>query len=537
MVVFVRFFLTFVLSLICIPSSSKGESETFQKTELADDIHGSVTTSKSSFKSPYWIIIDGGSTGSRLHIFEFVKDTETDDNDDAPRCIRRGSKRVNKPLSAFARTPSQMRNGTPLDPAHVAKHMLPLFEFAVETIPSQYYGTTEVRYSATAGMRLVEESEQHLVYDALYKGLMTSVMLSKDIYFPFSQMKRSDIDTLSGELEGYFGAVAANYLHGTIDASLKLKKTQNGATEVPIGALDMGGSSTQLVFLSGDSVEVERPSTLNEKDFFSTSYLSYGVDQMRMRLWDTLVEDDRVIGKPTGSVVMNPCSFKGFTAQHKGYYLLGTGDVLECTKYINRHIPSLQKAVTNDYDSEAEKEMKRIVGDVEHPPIQGQFFAMSLYFFTLDSLRTLTNPNEALHLSWPNPSIQELYDALHSFCGRSWAEDLYEIRHDAHRFTNPDVLQHRCMEAVYIVTLLRDGYGFEPSSRSITFTYDIDGSEVEWTLGMVLSLYSEREGVHTDNSDEWRSNSTGDAKIKILSEAIVGPLMEGRSTMIENSVS
>merc|ERR1712087_817298 len=103
--------------------------------------------------------------------------------------------------------------------------------------------------------------------------------------------------------------------------------------------------------------------------------------------------------------------------------------------------------------------------------------------------------------------------------------------------TNPNTLQHRCMEAVYIVTLLRDGYGFEPSSRNITFTYDIDGSEVEWTLGMVLSLYSEREGVNTDNSDEWRSNSTGDAKIKIFQEAIFQPVPEGRSTLIEHSIS
>lgn len=532
--VFIRFFLTFVLSLISFPSSSKGESVKFKKAELADKNNGPVT-SRSSSKSPYWIIIDGGSTGSRLHIFEFVHDNE--DGNDAPRCIRRGSKRVDKPLSAFARTPSQISDGIPLNAKYVAEHLLPLFDFAVETIPSQYYATTEVRYSATAGMRLVEETEQHLVYDALYKGLMTSVMQSKDIYFPFTEMKRSDIDTLSGELEGYFGAVAANYLHGTIDTRLKLKQTEQDSTEVPIGALDMGGSSTQLVFFSRDSVELERPSTLNEKDFFSTSYLSYGVDQMRMRLWDTLVEEDRVNGKPAGSSVKNPCSFKGFTVQHKGNYLLGTGDVLECTRLINRHIPSLEKAVSPDYDFEGEKGLKRIVGDVEHPPIQGQFFAMSLYFFTLDSLRTLTSPNEALHLSWPKPSIQELQDALHSFCGRNWAEDLYKIRHDAHRFTNPNTLQHRCMEAVYIVTLLRDGYGFEPSSRNITFTFDIDGSEVEWTLGMVLSLYSEREGVNTDNSDEWRSNSTGDAKIKLFQKAIFQPVLEGRSTLIEHSIS
>ena len=39
-----------------------------------------------------------------------------------------------------------------------------------------------------------------------------------------------------------------------------------------------------------------------------------------------------------------------------------------------------------------------------------------------------------------------------------------------------------------MVTLLRDGFGFDPSSRDITFTFLVDGSEVEWSLGMAIAL-------------------------------------------------
>jgi hypothetical protein len=66
-----------------------------------------------------------------------------------------------------------------------------------------------------------------------------------------------------------------------------------------------------------------------------------------------------------------------------------------------------------------------------------------------------------------------------------------------------------------MVTLLKDGYGFHPSSRDITFTFLVDGSEVEWTLGMALSIYAEETAV--DN----RTDQRGD-KINITHEDEAG---------------
>jgi len=42
-----------------------------------------------------------------------------------------------------------------------------------------------------------------------------------------------------------------------------------------------------------------------------------------------------------------------------------------------------------------------------------------------------------------------------------------------------------------MVTLLRDGFGFELDSSDITFTFLVDGSEVEWSLGMAISHFAE----------------------------------------------
>lgn len=407
---------------------------------------------------------------------------------------------------------------------------MPLFEYAADAIPPEYHSSTSVKYQATAGMRLLPPSEQEAVYDALYTGLMENEA------FVFRSMEREDIATLSGELEGFYGAVAANYLEGIVDAELRFTSSVvDGATQQethfgPIGALDMGGSSTQIVFLpdgKGNQKKKVDPSTclnfdaevetcgnlesaqtqskLNGDHFFSTSYLSYGVDQFRERMWTTLVEEGKQEGASisescTSKVIPNPCANKGFEVDWMGFTLVGTGNTDECIRQTQRLIPHPSEPLDNHADVE------NTVGGVEHPPIRGKFLAMSLYFFSLDSLRIFSEPHqeahEAINLSWPNPSIEELENAVYGLCSREWNGDM-ELLHDAHSFTRKEVLPHRCIETVYMVTLLKDGFGFDPTSRDITFSFLVDGSEVEWTLGMALSMNAEESAV--DNQADQRT--------------------------------
>jgi len=70
-------------------------------------------------------------------------------------------------------------------------------------------------------------------------------------------------------------------------------------------------------------------------------------------------------------------------------------------------------------------------------------------------------------------------------------QDLEGIQDVAHEFTRAEVLPDRCFESVYMVTLLRDGFGFELDSKDITFTFLVDGSEVDWSLGMAISHFAE----------------------------------------------
>ena len=629
--------LAFVLVSSYLPLAAPLINNADQQQHRGDDIMLSSAT------SPFRIVIDAGSTGSRLHIFEMVStdvvsssssseetsvDSSTTTSTTTTRieCFRRGSSKAWTPLSAFApsshdenyidttqqHSDNNITNNERLNATHVAHHMLPLFDYASIIIPEQYHSTTPVRIAATAGMRLISSNEQLLVYDALYEGLMEQQVPQGQ--FTFVNLKRDDVMTLDGEREAYFGAVAANYLRGVIDAELRVivhpddhdddneeekpnnkhngaqndnKKNEKGIctnkfkmceqdaenivfgpsphyvsqqrhdfrAHGPLGALDMGGSSTQIVYRrnsnsnkedgggggdnltlqqgtssssssssspdsnDGESNKYDVPSHLNDDEFFSTSYLSYGADQFRERLWDLWVTeatkqrqgnaDNNDEDASPLPVIVNPCSFVGYENEYSGYLLRGTGNAILCAEQINRLIPhhdnvidleelfdenlgAAHKHIPSSIEEEqTQVETKRkIVGGVEHPPIHGKFYGMSLYFFTLDCLRELSDPDHPIHLSWPTPSIEELTHALDGFCSRKWQGDLEEVQHEVHEHTRAEVLPHRCVEAVYMVTLLRDGFGFHPSSRDITFAQRVDGNEVEWSLGMALSEFA-----------------------------------------------
>ena len=579
-------------------------------------------TAKASLQpsSPYMIIIDGGSTGSRLHIFEFVV---IQDDSNAVRYAaapnqssmttiveRRGSFRTISPLSAFISSDYEYVKNNRDDGHHVidgyyyvnktdlkVNHILPLLQYIEQNIPKRYTHTTPIYYAATAGMRLLTESQQRLIYDTFTQIVMdycqehdrmsTKNIQKKDcFYFP-----RHHIQTLSGELEAYYGVLAANYLHGKIDTNLHIIHNDNNDTGTDIGigtkqislsadavddpeltvnetarienasngtgdnsgsksitgALDMGGSSTQIVFYTAyDRYDVEADSELcravnndgtmtkqrrlSERHFFSMSYLSYGVDQFRERLWNLIVYDyensKQSLQEERSSIkiVKNPCSNPGHNVTSiingTAYLLVGTGNVLVCKEHMKRIIPHpIKTPIYHIYDEplrSANSGSNNVVGGIQHPSIYNEsppqlgqddssssqddddspspdFLAMSLYFFTFDSIRVFTN-DSIVNERWPKPTLLELENATCKYCAMNLVNDIYPLydndpHKQPHPYTRKGIVQHRCMEAIYMISLL-ETFGFTGHERHITFAFDVNGSEVEWTLGMALQYYS-----------------------------------------------
>ena len=73
------------------------------------------------------------------------------------------------------------------------------------------------------------------------------------------------------------------------------------------------------------------------------------------------------------------------------------------------------------------------------PAIKGDFYAMSIFYYTLDCVRHI-GPIELEH--WPRPTIAELEHAVDKFCGLHWDKHFDK----EHNFTSKKRMPYRCVE-------------------------------------------------------------------------------------------
>eukprot|EP01035_Chromulina_nebulosa_P017505 gene17505-23062_t len=351
---------------------------------------------------------------------------------------------------------------------YITEYFLPIFTDAASVIPAEYHNSTKVIIKGTAGMRLLPEVEQQLLWEQVQEGL------NKHPENPFTILLE-DLGTISGHLEAYYAVLSSNYIAGAIDANLK------SVPGVPfVGALDMGGSSTQLIFYTGD----EHERVISPDNFWSHSWLNFGVEKVREKVQQLIIsrypiENINIEDEDSKMAIDNPCTFPGYDEEIlPGVILRGTGESFECVNLIREVVWPNQTCTSNN------KSQPCYIDGIEHPPVRGHFYGMSVYFFAIDCVRELGSTY--LH-SWPNPTIDELEDAIHDFCKINWEDVKLNMLGRKHKYTMDYKLPHRCFEALYIALLLEDGFGFDGTHRNITIALEVQGKEVEWTLGYALA--------------------------------------------------
>uniref|UniRef100_A0A8C7J2X7 Ectonucleoside triphosphate diphosphohydrolase 2 n=1 Tax=Oncorhynchus kisutch TaxID=8019 RepID=A0A8C7J2X7_ONCKI len=152
---------------------------------------------------------------------------------------------------------------------------------ALQNIPKSRNRLTPVYLGATAGMRLLNISNP-----------TESEQILKDVG---SKLRTYSFDfrgetILSGQEEGAYGWVNVNYL---LDNFIKVRFSHPGRDTV--GALDFGGTSTQITFETTDVVE-DKSNVLDLRLYgrddhpYTQSFLCYGRDQVLRRLLAHLVK-------------------------------------------------------------------------------------------------------------------------------------------------------------------------------------------------------------------------------------------------------
>jgi hypothetical protein len=175
-------------------------------------------------RTKYAVVIDCGSSGSRLHAYSFTTGAVgVDVIDELFVPIKPG-------LGKYAGRP-----------AEGAASLQPLIDAALNYVPRAEHGTTRMLIGATAGLRVLPGSEADDLLNAVRKlAQRTEFIISPAV----------DVFVMSGSAEGAYAWLAINFL-------LKRIGTRNAGATSPVSVMDLGGGSVQMVRALGSGRQPE----------------------------------------------------------------------------------------------------------------------------------------------------------------------------------------------------------------------------------------------------------------------------------------
>jgi Golgi nucleoside diphosphatase len=447
------------------------------------------------------IMIDAGSTGSRLHLYEWEPRVLSSNREvleavsgrklSFPTSTSRWTDRLQPGIATFASlTDDEIEES-------VKEYLSPLLDFA-KTVLREKEGNFEsypIFFRATAGMRTLERADRSRVLGAIRS------IFSDRSFCPF-YFEDEYARVLSGEEEAVFGWAGINFAMGNL-----LEDSVGAGTVVnpkrTYGALDMGGASTQISFYEPNEdimsdlfkLQVGQGKHWN---LYAHSFLYFGINEARNRFHANLLAgttaSDRLV-----EGVYNPC-LPGGTRQETrlnihinangeetwnhsvntdGYYqatLINnspTGDFAKCMEYTKSTL-HLENNAWCEFAHKGDCSFNGVA--MPELPTQseyiGEFLAFSNYFHVW----------QFLGLS-ERSSLQQLYNATEYVCGMSKSELV-----DFNRRTGEaeeEVIDDICFRSAYAFNILRNGYGFR-MDEYITATNVVAGQKLGWALGAML---------------------------------------------------
>ncbi|NXI34102.1 ENTP8 diphosphohydrolase, partial [Galbula dea] len=406
----------------------------------------------------YGLVFDAGSTHTTLYIYRWPADKENGTGivSQVEVC------RVSGPgISSYAD-----------DPAKAGASLKPCLDKAMKIIPAEQQRETPTYLGATAGMRLLREQNSTKAEQVLAE--VSKAIGEYPVDFRGAR-------TLTGNEEGSFGWITVNYLlEKLVKFSFAEKWEQPQHAEV-VGALDLGGASTQITFQPGVTTEDKNTTVFfrlygTNYSLYTHSYLCYGQTQALKRLLAALHQ-----GSSSPQQISHPCYPKGYRENITMAELydspcvhapstpspapvltvVGTGEPAACST-------AMQKLFNFSCGA------NRTCGfnGVYQPPLRGQFFAFAGFYYTFHFLNLTSHQ-----------SLDDVNSTVQSFCNKSWTE-LVET------FPQEETYLHTyCPSAIYILTLLVKGYKFDAYTwSSIHFSKQAANTDIGWTLGFMLNF-------------------------------------------------
>ncbi|XP_061887684.1 ectonucleoside triphosphate diphosphohydrolase 2 [Entelurus aequoreus] len=410
----------------------------------------------------YGIVLDAGSSHTSLYVYKWPADKQNGTGvvTQHSECHAKGGG-----ISSYAG-----QQGA------VGRSLEACLDQAVQDVPAHRHTVTPVYLGATAGMRLLHISNPQQSAEILLE-------VGKKIQsYPFSFRGAA---ILSGQEEGAFGWVTVNYLlENFIKYGFVGRWLSSGRPTV--GALDFGGASTQITFVTKDRVEQQKDMMKlrlygQEYSLYTHSFLCYGQDQVLKRLLAHIFKSqgytesvthpcypaDSSVSVELDGVFNSPCTAKYKPSSYKAQGSLtvrGSGSYEQCQGNVSE-IFSFDRCPFSQCSFDK----------VFQPNVTGSYMAFSAFFYIHSFLQRVT--------AIPVSTAAQMEEATQTICNMSFAQMLDLAPDQASR------LRDYCASSVYVKILLLRGYGFDATSfPRISFKKKAGDTSVGWALGYMLSL-------------------------------------------------
>jgi len=445
--------------------------------------------------SMHGMMIDAGSSGSRMHVYEFARRVLEDEHEvkatisgrklSYPGTDSRWTDRLRPGLASLG----DMTNEE-LIPA-IIDYLSPLLEFAEVVLRKKrdQFHQFPIYLKATAGFRTLDPISRSRVISAV------RIAFSNKTFCPF-MFEDEQARVISGEEEAIYGWAGVNFVLGSL-----LENSEGSGTVIDpkftYGALEMGGASSQISFYQKDEDIMSNLYKLQigqgkHWNVYAHSFLYYGIGEAWNRMGAFLAAGGR--GKLP---VYNPCLAGGVSLDFssdihfKDGYEYWANNSAAATTYsitlINHQGRGDYKACASIVLSLIEKKDQNAwcnfahhgecsFSNVYQPKLpsqsrsSGEFLAYSNYYYVFDFLQI---PSRS--------SLYTLEEATKKCCSMS-REELDIFNHDRY---DEDITFQMCFRATYVLNLLHKGHGFRMEDN-ITAVNVVKGQKIGWALGSML---------------------------------------------------
>lgn len=430
----------------------------------------------------YGLVIDCGSSGSRIFAYQWDADKVVDDIT-LDQVLKIPEKQTVAPSEPVI---MKLEPGiSSLSPSEAVDQIKRLLDFASEHIPKQAHPETILYILATAGLRMISTKTRNVMLRQIRRDISTNY-----------QFKLQDVSVISGQEEGLYAWLSINSIMG------KLCNKDN----TPVGIIDMGGGSIQVAIpLNDDKYETIDRTLRSNKDLeervkrsnyrisdadihtvdlscgvkhkvFIHTWLGYGANKARERYETFLLKDEKE----------DPCLIKDMVLNN---ITTSQGNFEKCREIISGHnvfdfskeqkrseqnllnCLDIKKDIACYYPLDSKQQLPDI--DFNKMILVGisEFFYTTRDVFFMDG-KFETNKFHKEADKWCSSDNKTVFE---KFSKGEYMADEYRIK-------------SQCFKAAWMSSMLYEGLNFDIFDDKFNLqTLDTyEGKSLQWTLGALL---------------------------------------------------